>query len=690
MNDDLFGNRKTAGKPAPAPLKTSAARTSGYKPSGPVAAAAAKPVADVAESYSAKDIEVLEGLEPVRRRPGMYIGGTDENALHHLAAEILDNSMDEAVAGHASFIEVTLEPDDHLTIRDNGRGIPVDPHPKFKALSALEVILTTLHSGGKFSGKAYATSGGLHGVGSSVVNALSETMEVEVARDRTLWRQSYARGKSTTTLVNAGPVQNRRGTSIRFKPDGEIFGKLAFSPARLYRLCRSKAYLFRGVQIRWTCDPTLIAGKDETPAEAVLHFPGGLRDSLEDDIGSAPRAVPEPWAAEAAFAGDAGRAEWAVVWLEAGEGFLHSYCNTVPTSQGGTHEAGLRAALLKGLRQWGEQRGNRRAAQITAEDVLTPMAAKLSVFLREPQFQGQTKEKLTNQEATRLVETALRDRFDHWLAGHPAQADSLLAFVIERAEDRLRRRASQDTPRKSATRRLRLPGKLTDCTRENAAETEIFLVEGDSAGGSAKQARNRDTQAVLPLRGKILNVASASTEKLRQNQELKDLIEALGCGVGDRFDHKKLRYGRVIIMTDADVDGAHIASLLMTFFYRELPELVRHGNIYLAQPPLYRMTQGAKSIYAMDDADKERQMKAAFKPNSKVEVSRFKGLGEMPPAALKDTTMDPKRRTLLRVVAPSEDRVRTNTLVESLMGRKPELRFQFIQEHANSVEDIDV
>ena len=543
------------------------------------------------DGYSAKDIEVLEGLEPVRRRPGMYIGGTDETALHHLAAELLDNAMDEAVAGHASFIDVALEPENWLTVRDNGRGIPVDPHPKFKHLSALEVILTTLHSGGKFGGKVYATSGGLHGVGSSVVNALSAALQVEVARDRVLWRQSYARGKPTTKLTNAGPVHNRRGTSIRFKPDPTVFGAVGFSPARLYRLCRSKAYLFRGVQIRWTCDPALLYGvKDDTPAEAVLHFPGGLRDSLAAEIGAQGLVLPQPWAGEADLPSDSGRVEWAASWLEDGEGFVHSYCNTIPTTLGGTHEAGFRAALLKGLRAWGEQRGNRRAAQVVAEDLLAPIAAKLSVFLREPQFQGQTKEKLTSTEATRLVETALRDRFDHWLAGDPTQADNLLAFAIERAEERLRRRESKDTARKSATRRLRLPGKLTDCTRENAAETEIFLVEGDSAGGSAKQARNRETQAVLPLRGKILNVASASADKLRQNQELKDLIEALGCGVGDRFDRGKLRYGRIIIMTDADVDGAHIASLLMTFFYRELPDLVRHGHVYLAQPPLYRLT----------------------------------------------------------------------------------------------------
>ncbi len=646
------------------------------------------------DAYSAKDIEVLEGLEPVRRRPGMYIGGTDENALHHLAAEILDNAMDEAVAGHATSIDFAAQAGNWLSVRDNGRGIPVDAHPKFKALSALEVILTTLHSGGKFGGDAYETSGGLHGVGSSVVNALSESLEVEVARDRTLWRQSYAQGKPTTKLLNAGPVQNRRGTTIRFKPDPVIFGPLQFSPARLYRLCRSKAYLFRGVQIRWSCDPALLHG--DTPAEAVLHFPGGLRDSLAEEVGDTPMAVPEIWAGEADLptredGRSGGRAEWAVTWLEAADGFLHSYCNTVPTPLGGTHEAGFRAALLKGVRAWGEQRSNRRAAQVTGEDVTGSMAGKLSAFVRDPQFQGQTKERLTSADAARLVETAMRDRFDHWLAGNPAQADNLLTALIERAEERLRRRESKDVARKTATKRLRLPGKLADCTSEVMSQTELFLVEGDSAGGSAKQARRRETQAVLPLRGKILNVASASVDKLRQNQELRDLVEALGCGVGERFDLKKLRYGRIIIMTDADVDGAHIASLLMTFFYRELPELVREGHVFLAQPPLYRMTQGARSVYAMNDADRVRLAKT-FKGAGKVEVSRFKGLGEMPPAALKETTMDPAKRTLLKVVASPERRAETSELVESLMGRRPELRFRFIQEHARdvAVEEVDV
>jgi topoisomerase-4 subunit B len=636
--------------------------------------------APAAATYSAKDIEVLEGLEPVRRRPGMYIGGTDENALHHLAAEVLDNAMDEAVAGHADRIEMVLDAGNLLTVRDNGRGIPVDPHPKFPKLSALEVILTTLHSGGKFSGKAYDTSGGLHGVGSSVVNALSERMEVEVARDRTLFTQSYSRGKPLTKLKNAGPVQNRRGTTIRFAPDPEIFGAQQFSAARLFKLCRSKAYLYKGVEIRWSCDPSLV--KDDTPASATLHFPGGLLDFLTATVEGSAAVIPAPWAGEATFPNAAGRAEWALTWLERGEGFLNTYANTIPTAQGGTHEAGLRAALVKGLRAYGELKKEKRAAQVTAEDLFGGLAGMLSVFVRDPQFQGQTKEKLTSPEAAKLVEAGLRDHFDHWLAGDTATANNLLTFAIERAEDRIRRREQKDTPRKSATRRLRLPGKLADCSRESAEGTELFLVEGDSAGGSAKQARDRMTQAVLPLRGKILNVQSASTDKLRQNQELKDLIEALGCGAGERFDMAKLRYGRVVIMTDADVDGAHIAALLMTFFYKELPELVRQGRVFLAQPPLYRLATAGKTLYAMDDAEREKLLKKAFKPSQRVEVSRFKGLGEMPPASLKETTMDPKKRTLLKVVLPPEDRAATHDLIEALMGRKPELRFRFIQDNA--------
>ncbi len=651
------------------------------------------PVTPRSAAYSAKDIEVLEGLEPVRRHPGMYIGGTDEAALHHLAAEILDNAMDEVVAGHASRIEFSLEAGNTLAVRDNGRGIPVDAHPKFRHLSALEVILTTLHAGGKFGSGAYTTSGGLHGVGASVVNALSDHLHVEVVREQHLWKQEYARGKPLGPVVDAGPAKRGRGTLVRFHPDPQIFGPLAFQPDRLWRLCRSKAYLVRGVEIHWRCAPSLLAPESRVPEAAVFCFPGGLRDSLQEEVAET-QALTQVWAGAAPLpaSGDApsrGRVEWALVWLAEAEGFVHSYCNTVPTEQGGTHEAGLRTALLKGLRAWGEQRGNRRAAAITAEDAAGGLAAKLSLFLRNPQFSGQTKEKLTTPEAQRLVEAVLRDHFDHFLAGDPAAADALLGAIVERAEERLRRREQKTVARKTATRRLRLPGKLADCSLEDAARTELFLVEGDSAGGSAKQARDRATQAVLPLRGKILNVASASADKLRQNQELRDLIEALGCGAGERCDVTQLRYGRIVIMTDADVDGAHIASLLMTFFWRELPEVVRHGHLYLAQPPLYRLQIGAKSFYAMDDADRDRVL-ARMKPGAKAEISRFKGLGEMPPAVLRETTMDPAKRTLLRVLALPEDGDRTRDVVEQLMGRRPELRFAFLQEHAHSITDVDV
>ncbi|MBF0128867.1 MAG: DNA topoisomerase IV subunit B [Alphaproteobacteria bacterium] len=652
-----------------------------------------------AGAYSAKDIEVLEGLEPVRRRPGMYIGGTDERALHHLVAELLDNAMDEAVAGHASVIDLELGLDDEVTVRDNGRGIPVDPHPKYPGTSALEVILTTLHSGGKFGGDAYKVSGGLHGVGLSVVNALARELSVEVARDRALWTQRYARGRPLTPLINAGAVQNRRGTTLRFKPDDEIFGpRLRFRPGLLYRLCRSKAYLFRGVQIRWSCDPSLIPDDDPTPERAVLHFPNGLSDFLSGVMEGRETATVRPFAGEAKLADDMGHVEWAVAWPIDQEGFLNSYCNTIPTPEGGTHEAGLRGALTRSLRAYAEMVGNRKAAAaLTAEDVVGPACVMLSLFLREPQFQGQTKEKLTSPEATRLLEAAVKDPFDHWLSADADAARALLDFALERADERLRRKQARETARKAVTKRLRLPGKLTDCTRSTAAGTEIFLVEGDSAGGSAKQGRDRETQAILPLKGKILNVASASADKLAANQEVKDLIEALGCGVRDHYDHDKLRYEKIIIMTDADVDGAHIASLLMTFFFREMPRLIAGGCLYLALPPLYRLTQGSKSVYARDDAHKDKLLATLFAGRGKVDISRFKGLGEMPPHQLRETTMDSAKRTLLRVTVPQgrteediEEALEASRLVERLMGRRPELRFQFIQERARFARDLDI
>jgi topoisomerase-4 subunit B len=643
------------------------------------------------DAYSAKDIEVLEGLEPVRRRPGMYIGGTDERGLHHLVAEVLDNAMDEAVAGHASRIDLELSADGYCTVRDNGRGIPIDKHPKYPGKSALEVILTTLHSGGKFSQKVYETAGGLHGVGVSVVNALSDDLVVEVARDRKLYTQRYGRGVPKTKLTDAGPVPNRRGTTIRFHPDAEIFGKSAhFRPSTIYRLARSKAYLFKGVEIRWKCDPSLMGPGDATPPEAVLHFPGGLSDFLASSVQDRGTVTPAPFVGEVKLADNQGRVEWAVAWPLDDEGFSHSYCNTIPTPEGGTHELGLRQALLRGVRAYAELAGNKRVASVQAEDVSGGAALLLSVFIKDPQFQGQTKERLVSPQATKLVEQAVKDRLDHWLSGHPEAANALLARIVERADERLRRRQDKEVKRQSATRKLRLPGKLTDCTRTEPKGTEIFLVEGDSAGGSAKQARQRDTQAVLPLRGKILNVASASAEKLRGNQELSDLVLALGVQPGSRYDDTQLRYERVIIMTDADVDGAHIASLLMTYFYREMPELIRNGHLFLAQPPLYRLAHGATSIYARDDADKDRLLKSKFKANAKVEISRFKGLGEMPAPQLRDTTMSPKTRTLLRVEIAEDETASTADLVERLMGRKPEMRFQFIQENARLAVDLDV
>jgi topoisomerase IV subunit B len=639
--------------------------------------------------YDASSIEVLEGLEPVRKRPGMYIGGTDERALHHMVAEILDNAMDEAVAGHANRIELELHDDNSVTVRDNGRGIPVDPHPKFPGKSALEVILCTLHAGGKFSNKAYSTSGGLNGVGSSVVNALSDLMTVQVALNKELYEQSFSRGIPRGPIAKLGPVQNRRGTTVTFHPDPEIFGHQTLKPARLYKLARSKAYLFSGVEIRWK---SAIPDGD-TPQEATFHFPGGLAQYLSDTMAKVSTYAERPFAGRVSFQEKyqiPGSVEWAINWTPSQDGFLHSYCNTVPTPEGGTHEAGFWAATLKGIKAYGERVKNRKADLITRDDLLTGGCALLSVFIREPSFVGQTKDRLSTEEAAKWVENAVRDHFDTWLAADPKSAGAILDFLVLRAEERLRRREEKETQRKTATKKLRLPGKLTDCSSKTREGTELFIVEGDSAGGSAKGARSRETQALLPLKGKILNVLGAASAKLNENSEIRDICEALGVQMGSRFKLDDLRYEKIIIMTDADVDGAHIASLLMTFFFTQMRPLIDKGHLYLACPPLYRLTQGARRMYVADDAEKELWLAKGLGGKGKIDVQRFKGLGEMDAKDLKDTTMNPATRKLIRVSIDEDEPGDTSDLVERLMGKKPELRFQYIQENARFVEELDV
>ena len=641
------------------------------------------------DDYSASSIEVLEGLEPVRKRPGMYIGGTDERALHHMVAEILDNSMDEAVAGHANRIEVELNEDYSLTVRDNGRGIPIDPHPKFPDKSALEVILCTLHAGGKFSGKAYETSGGLHGVGASVVNALSDSMVVQVARNKELFEQRFSRGIPLGPVAKIGAAPNRRGTTVTFHADPEIFGNHRFKPARLFKSIRSKAYLFSGVEIRWKS----AINDGETPTEATFHFPGGLSDYLNETLQKASTYADRPFAGTVEFQerfNVPGKVEWAINWTPSLDGFIQSYCNTVPTPEGGTHEAGFWAAVLKGIRAYGERVNNRKAKDITREDLLTGGCALVSCFIREPEFVGQTKDRLATVEASRLVENSVRDHFDNWLASDTKSAGAILDFLVLRAEERMRRRQEKETQRKSATKKLRLPGKLTDCTAKSREGTELFIVEGDSAGGSAKGARNRENQALLPLKGKILNVLGAASNKLGSNTEISDLCEALGVSMGTKFNVDDLRYDKIIIMTDADVDGAHIASLLMTFFFTQMRPLIDQGHLYLACPPLYRLTQGAKRLYVSNDAEKEIYMEKGLGGKGKIDVQRFKGLGEMDAKDLKETTMDPKTRKLIRVTIDEDEPGETSDLVERLMGKKPELRFQYIQENARFVEELDL
>ena len=635
--------------------------------------------------YNASHIEVLEGLEPVRKRPGMYIGGTDENAMMHLITEVLDNSMDEAVAGYATKIFIHLAAENLVTIKDNGRGIPVDKHPKFPDKSALEVILTTLHSGGKFSDEVYNTSGGLHGVGISVVNALTEEFEIEVYRNNKIYKQSYSRGLPKSLLTPSGKIKET-GTQISFKPDKEIFGNINYNFTKIFHIVCSKAYLFKGVEIHWSCDPSLVKENSGIPHTQIIHYPNGLKDYLIDITNNDQLMSPDIFCGENIFPDNNGKIEWAINWLSYGDSISRSFCNTIYTPYGGTHEQGLKQGLVKGLKKYAEMVDNKRASNITADDVMSCAASLLSIFIKNPTFQGQTKEKLLTQEALRLTENTIRHNFEHWLTADPKNANAILELIINEADERIKKKKSKEVSRKTPIKSLRLPGKLADCSSDAKIGTELFLVEGDSAGGSAKQGRNRETQAILPLKGKILNVANNSFEKIKNNQEISDLTIALGCGTGKDYTEEDLRYEKVIIMTDADVDGAHITSLILTFFYQQMPNLIANGHLYLAQPPLYKITQKGENHYAQTEAERAAIIAKLPKNKGNIEVSRFKGLGEMTAPQLKVTTMDPKTRVLLKVVV-DEDITTHQKLVDNLMGKNPELRFKFIKENTSLLSD---
>ena len=638
-------------------------------------------------SYEAKDIEVLEGLEPVRQRPGMYIGGTDKKALHHLASEIIDNSMDEAVAGHASIIYIKLKDNNKLCIRDNGRGIPVAKHPKRPKLSTLEVLCTTLHSGGKFSSKAYNTSGGLHGVGLSVVNALSEDLLIEVNRDKNLWRQEYSKGKPKYEIKKI-QESNKKGTYIEFIPDKEIFGdEVIFDPKILREMAESKAYLFRGITINWEFE----TDNTENREKLSFNFPEGIKDFLVNKLSDGPLLIEEMFCGKTNLESKEEIIEWAICWPLKLESNLVSFCNTIPTIEGGSHENGFKVGLTRAMRSFGEINNIKKSEKITSEDLLGKSYGIISIFITNPQFQGQTKEKLSSPKTQKSIENYLKDHFEVWLNNNLEIAKYLLNETINRSDERIRKRKEKDANKNNLIKKIYLPGKLADCSQKEAKGSELFIVEGDSAGGSAKQARKRENQAILALRGKILNVASSTKDKMEQNKELSDLTKTLNCGTRDKFDLDKLRYEKIIIMTDADVDGAHITSLLLTFFFQEMKELVIAGNLYLAQPPLFRITQKDLTFYAMDDDHKDEIIKKNFKSNSKIEISRFKGLGEMPAKQLKETTMDQNNRILIRVNLPRDIIPQTSIFVDDVMGKNPEKRLKFIKDKvkANDINFVD-
>jgi len=629
--------------------------------------------------YTSQEITVLEGLEPVRQRPAMYIGDTAKNGYHHLLWEVVDNSVDEAINGHANTIEVHLDKDHKgVTVIDNGRGIPVDVHKKYKK-SALELILTTLHAGGKFGHKNYTVSGGLHGVGSSVVNALSEEMTADIFRDQTHYQQTYARGKPKGKVKKVGATRGKRGTTIHFRPDPQIFGKkLSYDPDVVKKRLEAKSYLHKGLKVVF---------KDEKSGERIeFHHPGGIVEylgHLVEERGK--RAIP-PEAFTLDKDDDHPRIELALTWTEAPEERLLTYANGIPTGSGGTHEAGLKAALNRAVRGFMKTKGiNPKGVTISAEDIREGVVALLSVYVQDPQFQGQTKDRLNNPEVASPVETAIRNALEHWLLDNSSVGEAIVARIVTAARAReASRAASQQVKRKTAvSHRLNLPGKLADCSSTSPEDSELFLVEGDSAGGNAKRARDRKTQAILPLRGKVLNAERASAKQVLSNKELSDIVSALGCGMGKAFDVTKLRYGKIFLLMDADSDGHHIATLLLTFFYRMLPELIRGGHVFLALPPLFRIDAGKETHWALDEDDRDRIL-AELPGNVKPKISRFKGLGEMNPDELKETTLDRKRRRALRVVIDEE--LVTDQTINDLMGKDAAPRYELIMEHAPRAE----